>query len=145
MGESPYCTTKKSAQEDNLNRVEHDRFEVDFVIDSNTATIHDLLMVSVKMNKMSKEELENFELDDKLGGTSDVINIRSIKRIYGEKASIEVIEGLKECPRLVVPIVLKRLEQKDQEWREQLKGFKENWREQTQRYMSKNQSSSKRH
>ena len=39
------------------------------------------------------------------------------RRIYGDK-SADIIDGLKRNPVVAVPLVLRRLKAKDQEWRE---------------------------
>lgn len=50
-------------------------------------------------------------------------------RIYGDKA-IDIINGLKNHPAIVVPIVLERLKEKDVEWKEKIKQFRRHWRDQ---------------
>ena len=52
-------------------------------------------------------EVARFRLDNKLGGTSEVIGRKAIKRIYGDKHG-GIIDGLKKSPQAVIPIVLKR-------------------------------------
>ena len=52
-------------------------------------------------------EIARLRLDNKLGGTSEVIGRQAIKRIYGDKHS-GIIDGLKKSPQAVIPIVLKR-------------------------------------
>jgi len=54
----------------------------------------------------------------------DVVHIRTIERIYGERGT-EIIEAMYGNPALVVPIVLKRLRQKSQEWSK----IKQDWQE----------------
>ncbi|CAA9997397.1 unnamed protein product, partial [Nesidiocoris tenuis] len=68
------------------------------------------------MSRMSPEELAKFTLDDNLGGTSSTIHVKAIRRIYGDKAN-DVIEGLKSNPSVAVPLVLRRLRYKENEWR----------------------------
>ena len=57
-------------------------------------------------------------------------------RIYGDK-SPEVIDGLKKTPHVVLPLVLKRLKQKDEEWRTAQKQFNKVWRDQNEKYYLK--------
>ena len=75
-------------------------------------------------------------LDDNLGGSSPTIHQRAIRRIYGEKAA-DIIEGLKRNPVVAVPLVLRRLKSKDEEWREVQKNFNKTWREQNEKYYLK--------
>ena len=77
-----------------------------------------------------------YRLDDNLGGSSPTIHQRAIRRIYGEKAS-DIIEGLKRNPVVAVPLVLRRLKSKDEEWREVQKNFNKTWREQNEKYYLK--------
>ncbi|CAF5216686.1 unnamed protein product, partial [Rotaria magnacalcarata] len=49
----------------------------------------------------------------------------------------EIIDGLKRNPRVAVPIVLKRLKSKDEEWRESKKNFERFWKEQSEKYYLK--------
>ena len=77
-----------------------------------------------------------YRLDDNLGGSSPTIHQRAIRRIYGEKAA-DIIEGLKRNPVVAVPLVLRRLKSKDEEWREVQKNFNKTWREQNEKYYLK--------
>lgn len=96
------------------------------VIETNSATIRVLEGVQKKMSRMSPEDLARYHLDDYLGGTSQTIHQRAIYRIYGEKAG-EIIQGLKKNPSVAVPIVLKRLKVKEEEWRDAQKVVNENF------------------
>ena len=60
----------------------------------------------------------------------------SFCRIYGDKSS-EIIDGLKKTPHVAVPLVLKRLKAKDEEWKEAQKQFNKIWREQNEKYYLK--------
>jgi paired amphipathic helix protein Sin3a len=40
-----------------------------------------------------------------------------LRRIYGDKAQ-DIIDGLKKNPVVAVPVVLRRLKAKEEEWRE---------------------------
>ena len=56
---------------------------------------------------------------------------RAIRRIYGDKSG-DIIEGLKRNPVVAVPLVLRRLRAKDEEWREVQKNFNKIWRDQVE-------------
>lgn len=81
---------------------------------------------------MSQDELVNFKLTNTLGGTSEVIHIKAIQRVYAERAK-DFIDGLKKNPSVAVPLVLKRLKAKDEEWREAKKNLEKQWKEQMER------------
>ncbi|XP_028671981.2 paired amphipathic helix protein Sin3b [Erpetoichthys calabaricus] len=127
--DSTFVSSKKTPYEEQLHRCEDERFELDVVLETNLATIRVLESVQKKLTRLSQEDQDKFRLDDCLGGTSEVIQRRAIYRIYGDKAA-EIIEGLKKNPVTAVPIVLKRLKAKEEEWREAQQGFNKIWREQ---------------
>ncbi|XP_032938149.2 paired amphipathic helix protein Sin3b [Catharus ustulatus] len=127
--DSTFVSSKKTPYEEQLHRCEDERFELDVVLETNLATIRVLESVQKKLSRLSQEDQEKFRLDDCLGGTSEVIQRRAIYRIYGDKAP-EIIESLKKNPVTAVPVVLKRLKAKEEEWREAQQGFNKIWREQ---------------
>ncbi|XP_078525479.1 paired amphipathic helix protein Sin3b [Lissotriton helveticus] len=127
--DSTFASSKKTPYEEQLHRCEDERFELDVVLETNLATIRVLESVQKKISRLSPEDQEKFRLDECLGGTSEVIQRRAIYRIYGDKAP-EIIESLKKNPATAVPVVLKRLKAKEEEWREAQQGFNKIWREQ---------------
>lgn len=130
------CFTRKTQYEEFIYRCEDERFELDGVIETNASTIRVLEGVHKKISRMSQEELQKFKLDDCLGGCSPTIHQRALKRIYGDKA-VDIIDGLKKNPVVAVPVVLRRLKSKEEEWREAQKGFNKIWREQNEKYYLK--------
>ncbi|XP_043281981.1 paired amphipathic helix protein Sin3b isoform X2 [Venturia canescens] len=134
--DSTFVTSRKTQYEEFIYRCEDERFELDGVIETNAATIRVLEGVHKKMSRMSQEELQKFKLDDCLGGCSPTIHQRALKRIYGDKAA-DIIDGLKKNPVVAVPVVLRRLKSKEEEWREAQKGFNKIWREQNEKYYLK--------
>ncbi|KAI9583287.1 uncharacterized protein LOC119636720 isoform X2 [Glossina fuscipes] len=134
--DSTFVTSRKTQFEETIYRTEDERFELDVVIETNSATIRVLEGVQKKMSRMSPEDLARYHLDDYLGGTSQTIHQRAIYRIYGDKAG-EIIQGLKKNPAVAVPIVLKRLKVKEEEWRDAQKTFNKQWREQNEKYYLK--------
>ncbi|XP_064551737.1 uncharacterized protein Sin3A isoform X2 [Drosophila montana] len=134
--DSTFVTSRKTQFEETIYRTEDERFELDLVIEVNSATIRVLENVQKKMSRMSPEELAKYHLDDHLGGTSQTIHQRAIHRIYGDKSG-EIIQGMKKNPSVAVPIVLKRLKVKEEEWRDAQKNFNKQWREQNEKYYLK--------
>ncbi|XP_076678787.1 SIN3 transcription regulator family member A isoform X6 [Andrena cerasifolii] len=134
--DSTFVTSRKTQYEEFIYRCEDERFELDGVIETNASTIRVLEGVHKKMSRMSQEELQKFKLDDCLGGCSPTIHQRALKRIYGDKAA-DIIDGLKKNPVVAVPVVLRRLKSKEEEWREAQKGFNKIWREQNEKYYLK--------
>ncbi|CAF3412974.1 unnamed protein product [Rotaria socialis] len=134
--ESSSVAAKKSVFEEHMYKIEDERFELDIVMEVNLSAIRSLESVQLHMNSLTTEQLNNFQLDDQLGGQSTFTQRQAVQRIYGERAS-EIIDGLKRNPRVAVPIVLKRLKSKDEEWRESKKNFERFWKEQSEKYYLK--------
>ena len=65
-----------------------------------------------------------------------MIHRKAIQRVYGDK-SADIVEGLKKNPVVAVPLVLRRLRAKEEEWREAQKGLNERWREENEKYYLK--------
>ncbi len=105
---------------------------MDVVLESNLSTIRVLENIVAKLSHMSTDEANKFRLNDTLGGTSETIHIKAIQRVYGDKAK-DFIDGLKRNPVVAVPLVLKRLKAKDEEWREAKKNLEKQWRDQIER------------
>ncbi|XP_066557798.1 SIN3 transcription regulator family member Aa [Amia ocellicauda] len=134
--DSTFVSSKKTQYEEHIYRCEDERFELDVVLETNLATIRVLETVQKKLSRMSAEEQAKFRLDNTMGGSSEVIHRKAIQRIYGDKAP-DIIDGLKKNPAVSVPIVLKRLKTKEEEWREAQRGFNKIWREQNEKYYLK--------
>merc|ERR1712223_2364478 len=134
--DSQFVTSRKTQYEEFIYRTEDERFEFDVVLETNKDTIKSLECTQKKMSRMPPEEAARYRLDDNLGGSSPTIHQRAIRRIYGEKAA-DIIEGLKRNPVVAVPLVLRRLKSKDEEWREVQKNFNKTWREQNEKYYLK--------
>jgi paired amphipathic helix protein Sin3a len=95
-----------------MYKIEDERFELDIVMEVNLSAIRALESVQLHMNTLTSEQLNNFQLDDQLGGQSVFTQKQAVQRIYGERAN-EIIDGLKRNPRIAVPIVLKRFENEE--------------------------------
>ncbi|XP_014680684.1 PREDICTED: paired amphipathic helix protein Sin3a-like isoform X2 [Priapulus caudatus] len=134
--DSQFVTSRKNVYEEHIYRCEDERFELDVVLETNLATIRVLEGVAKKLSRMSPEEAAKHRLDNCLGGTSEVIHRRAIQRIYGDKAP-DIIDGLKKNPVVAVPLVLRRLKAKEEEWREAQKQFNKIWREQNEKFYLK--------
>ena len=63
------------------------------------------------------------------GHTSVTIYKKVIRKVYDKDRGFEIIDALHETPSIAVPIVLKRLKQKDEEWRRAQREWNKVWRE----------------
>lgn len=112
-----FVASKKNIFEEALHRVEEERYDYDLNIEANLNTISLLEPIAKKISLMSEEEKNAFKLPPGLGGPSKTIYQRIIKKIYGKEQGASVIEMLHTNPAQSVPVVLKRLKQKDEEWK----------------------------
>ena len=68
------------------------------------------------MLAMTQDERNAFQMPAALAGQSTSIFKRICKKIYGEKG-IDVVNDMYTNPFDVVPVLLARMKQKDEEWR----------------------------
>lgn len=83
------------------------RVKLDIVLETNLATIRVLESVQKRIERLSSDESSKLRLDDSLGGKSEFLHQRAIRRIYGDRAS-DILDGLKRNPVVAVPLVLRR-------------------------------------
>lgn len=126
--DSGFVSSKKNQYEDALFKCEDERFEMDLILEYNLSTIAVLEPIAKRIEKMTAEEREAFRLDHRLNGTSEVIYKKAIKRIYGDKAD-DIYEYLQKSPCAAVPVVLKRLKAKDEDWRRVQRDWNRVWAE----------------
>jgi paired amphipathic helix protein Sin3a len=129
LSENGFTSHKKTIHEDAMFKCEEERYEFDLNIEANLSVINLLEPIAKKIQLMPPEEKANFKLLPGLGGFSTTIYKRVIKKIYDNERGLEVIEALHHNPSVAVPIVLKRLKQKDEEWRRAQREWNKVWRE----------------
>ncbi|KAJ1350558.1 Paired amphipathic helix protein Sin3b [Parelaphostrongylus tenuis] len=132
--DTTHVSSKKTQYEEFIYRTEDERFELDIIIDVNKYAIESLELVRRRMERMTQPELDKFQLDERLGGSSPSLMLRAIKRIYGEHAS-KITEGIKRNPSITIPKVLDRMRDKEKEWREAQVAMNRIWREQNEKHM----------
>ncbi|GAV48019.1 hypothetical protein ZYGR_0I03150 [Zygosaccharomyces rouxii] len=127
--DSGFIAHRKNQYEETLFKVEEERHEYDFYIESNLRTIQTLETIASKIANMTEEEKANFKLPPGLGHTSLTIYKKVIRKVYDKERGFEIIDALHEHPAVAVPVVLKRLKQKDEEWRRAQREWNKVWRE----------------
>lgn len=127
-GEDQLNVHRKNLHEEQMSRVEEERYEFDVNIEANASCIRLLEPILQKLNLMKEEEKRNFKLPESLLSSAPSIHQRILKKLYGENYS-HVMESLCSNPMVSCPVVLKRLKQKDEEWRRQKREFSRVWRE----------------
>ncbi|KXN85581.1 Paired amphipathic helix protein pst1 [Leucoagaricus sp. SymC.cos] len=127
--DSGFIAHKKNIYEEALHRSEEERHEYDFHIEAITRTIALLEPLHNKIAQLSAEDRTNFKLKPHIGGSWKAIHTRVIKKIYGRDLGLEVISSMQDAPVLAIPIVLKRLKQKEEEWKRSQREWNKVWRE----------------
>jgi hypothetical protein len=125
--DSTFVSSRKNAYEEALFRCEDERFELDLLIEGNRATLAVLEPINKRLEAMDKAEQDSFRLDTRLNGHSAMIYRRNLHRIYGDKAEA-ILEALQKRPSISISVVLRRLRQKDEEWRQTLREWNAVWR-----------------
>ena len=131
--DSGFVAHRKNQYEDTLHRIEEERHDYDFNIEANLRTIQLLEPIAQRIAGMTSEEKANFRLQQGLGGQSKTIYKRIIKKVYDKDRGNEIFEALHNQPAIAVPIVLRRLKQKDEEWKLAQREWNKVWRESTAR------------
>lgn len=126
--DSTFVGSKKNQYEEALFKCEDERFELDLLIEYNLAAIAVFDPIVKRLDTMSPEDKASLQFGNNLGGTSEIIYRKAIRKIYGDKSE-EIIGGLKRNPAVAMPIVLTRLKQKDEEWRRLQRDWNKVWRE----------------
>lgn len=127
--EAGFVAHKKNSFEEALHKSEEERHEYTVLIQGLTRTIAVLEPLNDRIEDMTAEERAEFKLRQDLGGPAPCIYQRTIKKVYGREAGIEIHKALQDCPSVAVPVVLTRLKQKDEEWRRAQREWSRTWRE----------------
>ncbi|KAL3663908.1 hypothetical protein V7S43_010797 [Phytophthora oleae] len=128
-----FKSMRKNQYEEALFKCEDERFEIDMVIEANASTISILEPLAHEIEVL-KKTTESRGDDDKMWnyvvdkGTFRVTHLNAITRIYGESGS-QILELLRKYPAGVIPVILKRLKQKDEEWRRAREDLNRQWKE----------------
>lgn len=115
--DSGFVAHRKNVFEEALHRIEEERHDYDFNIEANQKVIGLLEPIGQQILGMSQSEMANFRMPVNLGGSSPTLHKRILKKIYGPEKGAEVAADLFRNPIAVLPTVLSRLKQKDEEWR----------------------------
>ena len=101
------------------------------VIESNLSALKVLEPIAEEILTMRALEEDarvskfNFQLEKR---NLSVIHLSAIARIYGENGT-EILELLRKNPAGSIPIIVKRLKQKDSEWRKARQDLNRGWKD----------------
>ncbi|KAL8972224.1 MAG: hypothetical protein Q9183_000663 [Haloplaca sp. 2 TL-2023] len=131
--DSGFIAHRKNMYEESIHRIEEERHDYDFNIEACLRTIQLIEPIIQQLKAMSEEERATYVLPRGIGGQSETIYQRVIKKIYDRKRGQNVIDDMFTNPVMVLPIVLGRLKQKVEEWKASMREWEKVWREQTLR------------
>ncbi|KAJ2644067.1 hypothetical protein GGF44_000835 [Coemansia sp. RSA 1694] len=120
---------KKNQFEEAMFRSEEDRHEMDIEIDTNLSVIRQLTPIAQQIEQMDPDKLMQLTLPVNFWGMSEALPRRALRKVYDSSRTLEIIKAMHTHPAVAVPIVLKRLKQKDEEWRRQRREYAKVWRE----------------
>lgn len=129
--DSGFVAHRKNQYEEALHRIEEERHDYDFHIESCQRTIQLMEPLVQQIGVMTEQDRVGFRLAKGLGGASEAIPKRVILRIYGREVGNRVLEDMYSKPTAVLPIVLCRLKQKLEEWKQVQREWEKVWRDQT--------------
>ncbi|KAI9806637.1 MAG: hypothetical protein M1825_006094 [Sarcosagium campestre] len=131
--DASFVAHRKNQYEESLHRIEEERHDYDFNIEANLRTIQLLEPIAQQIAGMTDEEKATFTLSPGIGGQSTAIYRRVIKKVYGD-VGLNVVDELYAKPCAVVPVLLNRLKEKDEEWKSGRREWEKIWRDQTNRF-----------
>lgn len=115
--DSGFIAHRKNNHEEALHRIEEERHDYDINIESCLRTIQLMEPIVQQMQMMAPAEKAAYVLPAGIGGQSETIYQRVIRKVYGRDAGNRVISDMFKRPSAVLPIVLGRLKQKAEEWK----------------------------
>lgn len=123
---------RRNIYEEALSKVGEERFEVDFALETNASAMRQVQPLSEEVSMLKENEEKEGQpigrLHYELRPRSLLsTHIGAIARLYGEHGD-EVIHHLMKNPISVLPIVFKRLKEKDIEWRRARVELTKHWR-----------------
>jgi paired amphipathic helix protein Sin3a len=115
--DSGFVAHRKNQYEENMHRIEEERHDYDFNIEACLRTIQLIEPIVLNLKHMTQEERDAYVLHPGLGGQSETIYQRVVKKIYDRERGQKVLDDMFARPAAVLPIVLQRLKQKAEEWK----------------------------
>ena len=116
--ESGFISHRKNMYEEALYRMEEERHDYDFNIETCLRTIQLLEPIVAQINAMDPEDRQHYRLPLGLGGQSEAIWQRVIKKLYDRPMGCKVVNDMCERPTRICPVILDRLKEKAEKWKQ---------------------------
>lgn len=122
---------RRNAYEDAMFKVEDERFEVDMAIERNVSAMRQIEPLAEEATQLRENEEQDGQPIGRMSyqlrsRSMNSTHIGAIARLYGESGD-EVIHHLVRNPIAVLPIVFRRLREKDAEWRKARTEMTKQW------------------
>ena len=128
--DSGFVAHRKNQYEEALHRIEEERHDYDFHIESCQRTIQLMEPIVQQILTMGDLERSQFVLHPNLGAASEAIPKRIVMKVYGREVGGRVLTDMLTKPVAVLPVVLCRLKQKLEEWKAVQREWEKVWRDQ---------------
>ena len=115
--DSGFIAHRKNTHEESLHRIEEERHDYDINIEACQRTIQLIEPIVQQLQIMTDAERRAYRLPPGIGGQSETIYQRVIKKIYGREQGQMVINEMFDRPSPVLLTLLARLRQKAEEWK----------------------------
>lgn len=120
---------RRNQYQEALFKCEDDRYEVDIIMESNKSAIRALEPLAREIEALNAENGPGSKFRYRLEKrTLSVIHLKAISRIYGEHGT-EILELLRRNPAGAIPVILKRLKEKDFEWSNDRLELNKGWKD----------------
>ncbi|EPY51759.1 Clr6 histone deacetylase complex subunit Pst2 [Schizosaccharomyces cryophilus OY26] len=126
--ESGFIVQRKTPYEDAMTKLEEERYEFDRHIEAINWTIKALKNLADRLGEMPDDERNSYQLPPGLGLQSKSIYEKTIKLVYTADHYKVVLNALESMPSATLPIVLKRLIEKKEEWQSAKESLQPIWR-----------------
>ncbi|CAB11171.1 Clr6 histone deacetylase complex subunit Pst2 [Schizosaccharomyces pombe] len=126
--ESGFIVQRKTPYEEAMTKLEEERYEFDRHIEATSWTIKSLKKIQNRINELPEEERETYTLEEGLGLPSKSIYKKTIKLVYTSEHAEEMFKALERMPCLTLPLVISRLEEKNEEWKSVKRSLQPGWR-----------------
>ena len=118
--DSGFIAHRKNIHEEALSRCEEERHDYDINIEACNRTIQLMEPIVNSIKLMTPDEQRIYKLPPGIGGMSETIYERVIKKIYGRDTGEQVLRDMFTMPAAVMPLLVWRLNQKVEEWKASL-------------------------
>ena len=129
--DSGFIAHRKNVFEEAIHRCEEERHDYDHNIEACEKTLQVMEQILQHIRTLPPDEEALYRFPRPMGGLSEAIWQRVIKKIYGRAYGDQVIEALFSQPAKVMPLLIWRLREKLEEWKTSYREWDKVWREQT--------------